>query len=105
MELIGPKEVSDMTGVPVGTLRFGGIRTSDRLASRWAAESCIGVTRFCGGSRSKRAQPGAEARRCMTPRYEKTPGLAEVFRPNHPIAHPEVPHETSPPCPGQSTMY
>ncbi|MCW2529459.1 MAG: hypothetical protein JWM76_4319 [Pseudonocardiales bacterium] len=57
MELLGAKEVSDMTGVPVGTRGTGGIRISDRRASPWAAELCIGATRCCGGSHSERTQP------------------------------------------------
>lgn len=76
MELIGAKEVSDMIGVPVGTLRYWRHSNIGRRASRWAAESCTGARRFCDGSRSARMQAGGVA---ATPRdlnlWERPRGL------------------------------
>jgi len=61
MELLGAKEVSDITGVPVGTLRYWRHSDIGPVSIALGRESCTSATRFCDGSRSARAQPDVEA--------------------------------------------
>lgn len=93
MELIGAKEVSDMTGVPVGTLRYWRHSNIGPASFTLGAESYTGARRFCDGSRSARRQHGREA---ATPHdlniWERPRGLAEAFRSNRPLTQ----HGSSP---------
>ena len=78
MDLLSAKQVSDIIGIPVGTLRYW--RHCDIGPASFTLGRRVGATKCCDGSRSKKAQPGAEAETPREPHPRKRPrGLAEVF--------------------------
>jgi hypothetical protein len=92
MELIGAKEVSDTTGVPVGTLRYwrhSNIGPASFTLDRRVVYRREEVLRWI--SQRENATGGVAA----TPRdlnlWERARGLAEVFRSNRPLTQ----HESS----------
>ena len=93
MELPGVKQVSEMTGVPIGTLRYWRHSDIGPASFTLGAASCTAVMRCCAGSHSASVQPDVEA---ATPREvrtrERPRRLAAALRSNRPITQ----HGSSP---------
>jgi hypothetical protein len=80
MELMVARQVSEMTGVPLGTLRYWRHTTLGRPVSLSGGASSTTAMRFCAGSqnRKRRREEGVVTRRDQSPSSERPRGLMGV---------------------------
>ena len=92
MDLLGAKEVSDITGVPMGTLRYwrhSNIGPASFTLGRRVVYRRAEVLRWISERESATRRGGGDAAYCL--RTKKTSGTSRGLRSNHPI----TPHGSS----------